>query len=79
MKETLVRPVKCAVCLQPMFYKNDERWTPEVSISVNIRGEHAESLNDMTAKHYVHESCFHIVRSLSGELLIGKTLDTHEG
>lgn len=72
MRHTLVRPVKCAVCLNPMFYKGDERWTPEVSISVNIRGENAESLNDFQALHYVHESCFRIVKALSGELFVGK-------
>ena|SRR3990170_3834431 len=34
----LVRPIKCHFCNAPMFYSGDERYEPEIRVSVDTRG-----------------------------------------
>lgn len=50
--ETLVRPVKCYFCNQPMFYSNDGRHEPEIRVTVR-RGDPDDPLH-----FYAHVRCW---------------------
>lgn len=54
----LVRPVKCHLCKQPMFYVGDARHEPEVSVNVintSVSGKYLETKNH---GFYAHARCW---------------------
>ena len=48
--QRIVRPVRCHLCADPMFYARDPQHTPEVRVTVEADG-HDEHF-------YVHASCW---------------------
>jgi len=47
--DRLVRPVRCEICGEPMYYVGDDRHVPEVEVKVE---------GDKTEEFYAHLSCW---------------------
>lgn len=52
------RPVKCAVCVDQMYYAGDTRHEPEVEVRVHAEQKYVRGGIDITMVKYVHLRCF---------------------
>lgn len=52
------RPVRCAVCVDQMYYAGDARHEPEVEVRVQAEQKYTPSGINITMVKYVHLRCF---------------------
>lgn len=52
------RPVRCAVCVDQMYYAGDTRHEPEVEVRVHAEQKYVRGGIDITMVKYVHLRCF---------------------
>lgn len=66
MKSELDRKVKCAVCQEPMYYSNDERYEAEVKLIIELpkwqEAVEIKNMNSLAANISGIERCYIHVR-----------------
>lgn len=55
-KETLIRPVKCHFCNEPMYYSGDPRHKPEIYVNIYVTPPGFNELPDFN--FYCHVLCW---------------------